>query len=131
MNPAVRTGCLRSRGKYAKDALMKQYVIDELRDRDVEKLAQHLTERFGPAMLDRVYWVPLDPEFYTAVQASHEDCHPLYFALQLKPGALVGEFLIRTHQRMRCSCMAYANEAQRGWLISLMDDMIRDLNITV
>lgn len=110
---------------------MKQYVIDELSEQDQQKLETYLTERFGPAVLDRVYWVPLNPEFYTALQASHEDCHPLYFALQLKPGALVGEFLVRTHNRMRCNCMAYANDAQQRWFMALIDGIVRELGITV
>lgn len=110
---------------------MKQYVIDDLREDDLEKLRNLLTERFGPPMLDRVYWVPLDSEYFTPVQAEHRDCHPLYFALQIKPGALVGEFLVRTHNRMRCECMGYATEAQRAWLIRLMDGILSELGISV
>ena len=110
---------------------MKQYVIDQLRQQDIEALADHLGRQLGPPALERVYWLPLDPEYYSALQASHEDCHPLFFALQLKPGAFVGEFLVRTHQRVRCDCMAYANEAQRNWLISMMDDLIQQLDIPV
>lgn len=110
---------------------MKQYVIDELCESDLEKLKNFLTQRYGSAMLDRVYWVPLDPEYYTPVQAVHQDCHPLYFALQIKPGALVGEFLVRTHNRMRCECMGYATKAQQAWFISLIDGIVRDLDIAV
>ncbi|MCF8025649.1 MAG: hypothetical protein K9K82_09190 [Desulfobacteraceae bacterium] len=110
---------------------MKQYVIDELRDSDTEKLQNLLTDRFGRAMLDRVYWVPLDRQYYTTVQAAHEDCHPLYFALQVKPGALVGEFLVRTHNRVRCECMGYATEAQQRWFISVIDGIINELDIAV
>ncbi|MFW6080775.1 MAG: hypothetical protein ACOC7W_02595 [Desulfosalsimonas sp.] len=110
---------------------MKQYVIDQLRENDLDRLRSLLDERFGPAVLDRVYWVPMDPEYYTPVQAAHEDCHPLYFALQLKPGALAGEFLVRTHSRMRCDCMGYATEAQQAWFISLIDGIVRELDIAV
>ncbi|MFP4667538.1 MAG: hypothetical protein ACLFMN_01965 [Desulfobacterales bacterium] len=110
---------------------MKQYVIDEIGENDLERLKYLLRQRYGSAVLERVYWVPLDPEYYTHVQASHEDCHPLYFALQLKPGALVGEFLVRTHNRMRCECMGYATSAQQAWFISLIDGIINELDIAV
>ena len=108
---------------------MKQYVIDELRTRDEQILKAHLDGRFGPAALAQVYWIPIDPEYYTALQASHENCHPLYFALQLEPGAIVGELLIRTHSRVRCECMGYANDAQRDWFIGLIDNMLEQLEI--
>lgn len=110
---------------------MKQYVIDELGESDLKKLQSHLTQRFGSAMLERVYWVPLDPQLYTPVQAAHKDCHPLYFALQLKPGALAGEFLVRTHNRIRCDCMGYATETQQNWFISLIEDIVSELGIAV
>ncbi len=122
---------MRSRKECDSYTKMKQYVIDDLRDSDVEKLAEYLEKRFGPAMLDRVYWVPLDPQYYTAVQAAHENCHPLYFALQLKPGVLAGEFLVRTHNHVRCECVAYANEIQRNWFITLIEDIVRELDVTV
>jgi hypothetical protein len=110
---------------------MKQYVIDQLQEQDTEALESYLTRQFGPPALERVYWILLDPEYYTTLQAAHESCHPLYFALQLKPGAFVGELLVRTHSRMHCDCMAYANEAQRNWLIALMDSIVQQLDISV
>jgi hypothetical protein len=116
---------------YVNFAKMKQYVIDQLRDQDIDALEKDLAERFGPPALGRVYWVAMDPEYYSALQAAHEDCHPLCFALQLKPGVLAGEFLVRTHERIRCDCMGYANEAQRNWLISLMDSIVQQLDIPV
>lgn len=131
MKPALNTRCLRIANECGIYIKMKQYVIDELKEDDADRLQSLLTERFGPAVLDRVYWVPLDPEYYTPVQAAHEDCHPLYFALQLKPGILAGEFLVRTHSRIRCECMGYATEAQQSWFIRLIDDMVRELDIAV
>lgn len=131
MKPAWKTLGLHIANECGIFIKMKQYVIDELRDSDVEKLQNFLTERFGPAMLNRVYWVPLDRQYYTPVQAEHESCQPLYFALQLKPGALAGEFLVRTHKGMRCACMGYATEAQQAWFIRLIDGIVRELDIAV
>lgn len=131
MKPKPDTACLRIAAEYDNHARMKQYVIDQLQEQDTEALESYLTRQFGPPALERVYWIALDPEYYTTVQASHESCHPLYFAVQLKPGAFVGELLVRTHSRMHCDCMAYANEAQRNWLIALMDSIVQQLDISV
>lgn len=131
MNPETKIRCLCIHIDYDNDTKMKQYVIDQLREQDTEALENHLRQQYGPPALGRVYWVALDPEYFTPVQAAHEDCHPLFFALQIKPGAFAGEFLVRTHQRVRCDCMDYATKAQRNWLIDLMDSIVRQLGIPV
>ncbi|MFZ1199649.1 MAG: hypothetical protein WAO07_05725 [Desulfobacterales bacterium] len=110
---------------------MKQYVIDELRSTDYDKLKAGLAERFGPPELGGVYWIPLEPEHLSATQRSHDDCRPFYFAVELQDQSLACELLVRTRQRVRCACIAYATHAQRNWIIALIDDILDGLNITV
>jgi hypothetical protein len=38
---------------------------------------------------------------------------------------------VRTRSRIRCSCIAYADDRQRSWLIGLVDRMLAQLEISV
>jgi len=110
---------------------MKQYVIDELRAGDYETLKTYLNDHFGPAALDVIYWIPIDPDILTDVQIDHAACRPYYFAIDLDQTRLSCELLVRTKRRVRCSCIDYATEAQRNWLIDLIDTIFYQLEITI
>jgi hypothetical protein len=110
---------------------MKQYVVDQLRFADYEKISQCLDQRFGPASMGGVYWIPLEPVQLSATQSAHVDCQPFCAALELCEERLSLELLIRTRQRIRCDCIAYATEEQRRWLIHMVDDMLLQLGISV
>lgn len=108
---------------------MKQYVIDELRPEDYKALKKYLDEQFGPAEMDRIYWIPVETDLLTDTQLQHKDCRPHYLALDLDPGRLACELLVRTKNRMSCDCIHYATEKQRNWLIELVDNMFKRLEI--
>ncbi len=108
---------------------MKQYVIDELRSNDALKLKNYLNEFHGPAIFDSIYWIPLDPDLYSETQKAHAECHPFYFAVELKPEALCCELLVRTNNRIRCDCIANASKEQRNWLIDVIDGIADRLEI--
>ena len=107
---------------------MKQYVVDQISPADMEKIAGLLNARFGPARMG-VYWIPLEPGLYTPVQAGHEECHPLVFALCLEEGSLACEFLVRSLSRMRCDCMGYANPAQARAIMDFVDRLLAELGV--
>jgi hypothetical protein len=108
---------------------MKQYVIDELRPADFNKIKEFLDEAHEASELDHLYWFRLDDEILSPVQAEHKDCYPFYFAVELEPDRISFELLIRTKNRVRCDCMAYATEDQRNWLIRSVDAAFTRLNI--
>ena len=108
---------------------MKQYVIDEIRPADYEKVKAYLDETFGEAGIGGLYWLPLDETLYTAVQRAHSECAPFYLALELEFDRLCGELLVRTRKRVRCDCMHYADQRQRDWLIHTMDAIFDKLEI--
>ncbi len=108
---------------------MKQYVVDEIRSGDFNVLKSYLDEYYGPAHLNGIYRVPLDPALYSECQQAHADCAPFYFALELKPDALCCEFLVRSENRIRCDCIANALPDQRNWLIELIDSVFERLSI--
>lgn len=110
---------------------MKQYVVDELRPEDHAQIKAYLDQRYAVAGFEGLYWIPLAEELLDEVQKAHGDCRPFYFALELTPGRLACELLVRTRQQIRCQCIQYATESQRNWLIDLVDAMLEALKISV
>jgi len=110
---------------------MKQYIIDELRYNDYEKIKLSLDENLGTSEIDGIYWLPLEKEILTDEQASHKECLPLFFVIDLRPERICCELLVRTKNKIKCTCIGYATEKQRNWLIQYADDMLRLLEISV
>ena len=108
---------------------MKQYVIDELRLTDYELLKTYLSEHYGPAAMGNIYWIPVEHGLLTEVQKTHRQCQPHYFAVNLAENRMALELLVRTQSSMRCDCIRYATEAQRNWLIALIDGIFNKLAI--
>ena len=108
---------------------MKQYVIDEIRPQDYEKVKAYLDETLGDTGMDGVYWVPVDEDLLSDVQKAHDACAPFYMALELGPDRLSGELLVRPRNRLRCDCIHYADRAQRDWLIRFVDAIFDRLDL--
>lgn len=111
---------------------MKQYVVDQLRPTDYEKLKGYMDNAYGEnRMMEGVWWIPLDPEHENAVQREHPQCSPFVFAVELSPDKLACELLIRTLNRMRCDCMGYADDVQTLVIIRFLDRILDELSIKV
>ena len=110
---------------------MKQYIIDELRYKDHEALQKYFQTHFSTSGLEGLYWIPLDAEMLSHTQRAHVQCHPHYFAVELEPERLSCELLVRTAARIRCNCIAYADERQRTWLLQVIDAILEKLAINV
>jgi hypothetical protein len=110
--------------------IMKQYVIDELRPDDHQKLKEYLDANHAAAGFDGLFWMLLEEQMLEAIQKEHSDCQPFYFALELFPDRLACELLVRTNQRSRCQCIQYASERQRNWLVQAVDSIFTALEIT-
>lgn len=110
---------------------MKQYLVDELRPLDHDKVKSYLDARYAVPGVAGLYWVPVDPRLYNQDQKAHDECRPFYFALELLPDRLACELLVRSQQRIRCRCIQYATEDQRNWLIHTVDRVLEQLDISV
>jgi hypothetical protein len=110
---------------------MKQYLIDELRPQDYETIKAYMDTNFSSSEIGGIYWIPLDQNILTDVQAEHTTCQPFYFAVTLEPNLAAFELLVRSLNKMRCSCMGYATEKQRDWLIELADSIFARLDIKI
>lgn len=110
---------------------MKQYVIDELRPGEVDKIKTWLDENFGRSAVDGIYWVPLEAASLSREQADHLSCQPHCFAVALEEHQLSCEFLIRTQNRVHCTCMGYADEMQCLQIIRFADALFKNLHIRI
>lgn len=110
---------------------MKQYVIDELRPGEYNKIKSYCDEKFGKSAIADIYWIPVKDEYLTEEQRRHKDCSPHCFAVVLEENLLACEFLIRTKNRVRCSCMGYAGERLRAHIIQFADDLFETLGIPI
>jgi hypothetical protein len=109
--------------------LMKSFVIDELRPADYRKLKDYFDENFDSAVIEGIYWLELKPDLYADEQVAHTECQPFYLTLSLEPDRLAAELLVRTKDKMRCSCIAYADKRQRDWLIDQVEAVFTRLQI--
>jgi hypothetical protein len=110
---------------------MKQYVVDELRPDDYQKIKEYMHDHFNSSDVYHIYRIPLKDEYLTTVQAEHAECGPFYFGVELEPDRLTCELLVRSEERIRCDCIRYANEIQRNWLIQHLDSIFEQLQIIV
>jgi hypothetical protein len=111
--------------------LMKQYVIDELRLSDHQKIKAWLDEHFSGSGVQDIYWIPIEPECLTNIQMEHKSCQPHYFSVSLEEKRLACELLVRTHNKIRCDCMGYADELQRERIIRFADSLLETLGIQI
>jgi len=108
---------------------MKQYVIDELRPEDHNKIKEYLDQTYGAAEMGAIYWVPVAADLLTEIQREHADCQPYYFAIDLQENRLALELLVRTKNRVRCACIGYASKDQRIWIMEVVDAIFERLDI--
>jgi hypothetical protein len=76
-----------------------------------------------------LFWIPVADRLLTPLQRRHAECQPFFFAVELLPDRLSCELLVRTRNRVRCDCIAYATVAQREWLFNRVDAMFQALEI--
>ncbi|UCG11035.1 MAG: hypothetical protein JSU72_10720 [Deltaproteobacteria bacterium] len=108
---------------------MKQYVIDQLREEDFQRLERHLTSRAEAGELPGIYWLTVPESLYEEQQQEHKDCQPFYFAINLDRQAISFELLIRTRKRLRCSCIKYADQKQRDYILTYADGLFEELKL--
>ncbi len=110
---------------------MKQYQIDELRVEDHEKMKAYLDKHIRTSPMEGLYWLPIKEDLLVGVHASHKECGPHYFALELVEGRLSCELLVRAENSLRCDCIRYASKEQRDWLIEFIDAILEKLEISI
>jgi hypothetical protein len=108
---------------------MRQYVIDDIRTEDYEKLKKLLDETVGNSGVEGIYWIQMPVDVLTPVQESHLECQPYYFAIELATDRISAELLVLSRQNMRCPCMGIATEKQRNRIIDFVEKLLSDSEI--
>jgi hypothetical protein len=106
---------------------VRQYLLDEIRRGDIPRIREYLNEHATPSNLQDIWWVDLAEDLLSAEQFAHHDCQTFRFAVELGPSFVRFEFLIRSQQTMRCSCIGYATRVQRDFILAFADHLVEDL----
>ena len=106
---------------------MRQYLLDEIRRGDIPRIREYLNEHAISSGLEDVWWVDLAEDLLSAEQFAHQDHQTFRFAVELGPSFVRFEFLIRSRETMRCSCIGYATRAQRDFILAFADRLVEDL----
>lgn len=110
---------------------MKQYVVDQLRESDYEKILEFLKENAEVSEFGDIFWVMLPEELYADIQRAHGQCQPFRFAVSLSLKQVDFELLIRSSQMLRCNCIGYADKRQRDYILGFADRMLDELGIRI
>jgi hypothetical protein len=106
---------------------MRQYLLDEINRQDIPRIREYLNQHAKAAGLEDIWWVDLREDLLSPDQFSHRDCQPFRFAVELGQNFVRFEFLIRSLQTMRCSCIGYATRPQRDFILAFADRLVEDL----
>jgi hypothetical protein len=110
---------------------MRSYYIDEFVPGELERLAGRLDSMELAAAMEELYWLPVPADMLTPIQKQHErECGPYVLALELLDGALRLELLVRARNRLRCECVAYAEQKLVNHMITYLHSLLDDLKIT-
>ncbi len=106
---------------------MRQYLIDEIRRPDLERLSDYLSEHALASSLEDVWWVQLPEDLLSPQQFSHPELRPFHFAVELGRDFVRFEFLIRSPKTLHHHAIAYATRQQRDFILAFADRLVEDL----
>ncbi|MFA5110666.1 MAG: hypothetical protein WC443_04595 [Desulfobaccales bacterium] len=106
---------------------MRHYTLDEIVRNDMPRVREYLHEHAIAARLEDIWWVDLPEDLLSPEQFSHPNCRPFRFAVEVGDDFVRFEFLIRTEQSMRCTCIGYATRAQRDFILAFADRLVEEL----
>lgn len=115
---------------------MRTYLIEDLVEEDIDKVAAAFDELEVRGPLDGIYYLPMPVELLQGEQKAHlDDCGPFFMALEIVKGVsdnlIKLELLTRARNKIRCSCVTYATPEQRKHMIEYLDQFIEELEISV
>lgn len=110
---------------------MKQYVIDDLRAPEMERLFAWCSANLAKSCFNDVFWLNLDESVLNATQKAHNECRPFYVSvfLDYDAGRLVVDLVARTARSMHCECAGFLEPAQLVWLDNFVSAVFNSLNI--
>ena len=108
---------------------MRQYRIDQLSREERLNIESYLKRTLAPGPVEGVFWLEVPQDLLGNEQRGHEECGPFFFAVELEPEAVCFEMLVRSQTNLHCSCLAYASNAQRDFVLRFVDKMLQEEQI--
>jgi hypothetical protein len=108
---------------------MRQYLIDEIRRDDLERLRDYLKEHALPSSLEDLWWVEIPEDLLSPEQFSYPELKPFCFAIELGRDFVRFELLIRSRQSLHHPAIAYATRPQRDFILAFADRLVEDLDL--
>jgi hypothetical protein len=115
---------------FCREDNMRQLVIDQLSREEWLNLENYCKRNLRPGPMEGLFWLELPPELWGSAQQGHEECAPFFFAVELPANKLVCELLVRSSANLHCSCIGYADPAQRNFLLDFFDRLLAEEKIT-
>ena len=109
---------------------MRQFVIDELSMLERDNLESYLKRTLKPGPMAGIFWIELPDDLLGETQRDHSSCQPFYMAVDLEKNRLCFEFLVRSKTNLHCSCIAYATDVQRQFVLNFIDTMLAEEHIS-
>ncbi len=104
---------------------MKSYLIDELTSEEIKNIKNSLEKMGLHSPIKDIFWFEVPEDILTPIQKKHlPSCGPYIFSLEIGDNWIKLELLIRATGKIRCSCISYANEAQRNYIIDMLEEII-------
>ena len=112
---------------------MRTYLIEDFYPEQISLVRQRLTDKGLSGGLADIYYLPVPDELLTDEQREHKaECGPHIFVLEiLDETSLKLELLVRAQGKLRCSCVMYATDDQRTYIMDHLDAFLRELDISV
>ncbi|MFW5731133.1 MAG: hypothetical protein ACOCV7_05745 [Desulfonatronovibrionaceae bacterium] len=111
---------------------MRSYLIEEINPSDMDRIIDRLNFICLEKPLQDLFWLTVPEEVLTPEQKEHlESCGPFHLALESGKDFLKLELLVRCRSKIRCSCITYATRQQREHMIQYLDDMLKNLDISI
>lgn len=111
---------------------MRSYTIEEINPADMDRIIEQLNSVCLEKPLEGLFWLALPEDLLTREQSAHLDtCGPFHLALESGKDSLRLELLVRCRTKISCSCISYANRHQREHMIQYLDELLKNLDISV
>ena len=108
---------------------MRQLMLDELYQQDIDKVKDYLADRADLSAFGDLFWVDLPGELLTGDQAGQPKDHPFRFAVELGETWVKFELLVRSRENMRSPHNGYADRRQLDFILDFADRMIEELGL--
>lgn len=108
---------------------MRQFVIDELSILERDNLESYLKRNLKPGPMAGIFWIKLPDDLLAEAQHGHKQCAPFYMAVELEEKRLCFEMLVRSKTNLHCTCIAWATNSQRQFVLDFIDTMLEEEQI--